>query len=463
MKRLMKNTVSALASCALALSASGSLAAFADVTPNPVISRGCPAYSGANPATASAANDEHYFSFWTGTAPDYLAYDLSGVPEKQREKVIAVWYNTSAYDKIGPYANQNMEPTDYTLEVNAAEGGKYPEEGWKVVETVTDNLHGSRQHVVDMKGYNWIRLNITKADGKTGSNAQVNFDIHNVSDGISDSWIFYGDSITAGGMNNCYGTGFATFVNRLDERFFPVQENGGIGGLRSEDGRNNIDSWLEICPAKYVSIAYGTNDAWGSNTPVETYYANTKYMVDAVLAKGKVPVLPTIPFSTNADVAKDLVKYNAQIEKLYEEYGDKIVKGPDFYEFFSKHTDHLADGVHPDGDGYEMMRELWAQTMYERVYSAETPQVTTVPEDTTEPAGEKMTLPGDTNLDGVVELADAVFIMQSLANPDNYKMEKQGRINADVDGSFDGMTSNDALTIQLYLLHRINELPDKLQ
>jgi len=196
---------------------------------------------------------------------------------------------------------------------------------------------------------------------------------------------------------------------------------------------------------------------------VETYYANTKYMVDAVLAKGKVPVLPTIPFSTNADVAKDLTKYNAQIEKLYKEYGDKIVKGPDFYEFFSKHTNHLADGVHPDGDGYEMMRELWAQTMYERVYSAETHQVTTVPEDTTEPAGEKMTIPGDTNLDGVVELADAILIMQSLANPDRYTIEKQGRINADVDGSFDGMTSNDALTIQLYLLHRINELPDKLQ
>ena len=40
MKRLMKNTVSAIASCALALSAVGSLAAFADVTPNPVINPG---------------------------------------------------------------------------------------------------------------------------------------------------------------------------------------------------------------------------------------------------------------------------------------------------------------------------------------------------------------------------------------------------------------------------------------
>ena len=83
MKRLMKNTVSAISSCAIALSCTVGMSAFADVTPNPVISRGCPAYSGANPATASAANDEHYFSFWTGTAPDYLAYDLSGLKEQR--------------------------------------------------------------------------------------------------------------------------------------------------------------------------------------------------------------------------------------------------------------------------------------------------------------------------------------------------------------------------------------------
>ena len=90
-------------------------------------------------------------------------------------------------------------------------------------------------------------MNISKVDGKEGGTASVNFDIHNVSDGISDSWLFLGDSITAGGMNNCYGTGFATFMNRLDSRYFPIQENGGIGGITSTDGKNNIDRWLSTC------------------------------------------------------------------------------------------------------------------------------------------------------------------------------------------------------------------------
>ena len=61
-KRLRKAAASALA-LTLAFSSFGGMAVYADVTPNPVISRNCPAYSESNPATASAGNDEHYFSF----------------------------------------------------------------------------------------------------------------------------------------------------------------------------------------------------------------------------------------------------------------------------------------------------------------------------------------------------------------------------------------------------------------
>ena len=103
------------------------------------------------------------------------------------------------------------------------------------------------------------------------------------------------------------------------------------------------------------------------------------------------------------------------------------------------------------------MRELWAKTMYDRVYSVSEPETTTAP------VPEVMTVAGDANLDGTVELADAIFVMQSLAQPNKYELKIQGRINADVDGQKDGVTSNDALTIQLYLLHRITELPYRPQ
>ena len=452
-KKLL-SAVTAITATALTLS---SFSAYAKVEPNPVISRNCPVYSG-KASQPTAANDEHYFSFCFLTTPDYIAYDLSAVPTDERKQVLAVWYNTSSYDYIGSYKSRNMEPSDYTIEVNSAEGGAYPENGWEVVETVEGNTLSSRQHLVDMAGYNWIRLNIEKADDESGKQARINFDVHNVSGGVSDSWLFLGDSITAGGMNNCYGTGFATHINQIDSRYFPVQENGGIGGIRSIDGKENIDRWLSVSHAKYVSLAYGTNDCWGNPNATEEYYNNTKYMIDAILAAGKIPVLPKIPASTNKDVKDNVPLYNAVIDKLYEEYGDKLVKGPDFGEFLLSSPDYLSgDGVHPSDTGYAAMREEWARLMYETVYTAEsvdTPTEPTTPPTTaptapptTEPPTENDVLYGDANCDKVVSIADATAILQSIGNPDKYALSEEGAVNADIADTGNGITVDDAITI----------------
>lgn len=449
------SAVSAIAAAAVSLS---TFNAYAKVTPNPVISRNCPAYSG-KASQPGAANDEHYFSFCMLPTPDYIAYDLSAVPAEQKKQIIAVWYNTSSYDNIGNYKNRNMEPSDYTIEVNAAEGGVYPEDNWEIVETVTGNTLSSRQHLVDMENYNWIRLNIEKADDESGKQASFNFDIHNVSEGVSDSWLFLGDSITAGGMNNCYGTGFATHINTIDSRYFPIQENGGIGGIRSIDGKENIDRWLETSHAKYVSLAYGTNDCWGNPNGTEEYYSNTKYMIDAILAAGKIPVLPKIPGSSNEDVMNNVPLYNAVIDRLYEEYGDKIVKGPDFEKFLSENPDYLSgDGVHPSDVGYAAMREEWARLMYETVYTADSTDVTEPTEPTTTVSD---VLYGDANCDGKVTIADSTAILQALGNNDKYGLSEKGTANADCSNTGDGVTAADALAIQKLDAKLIQTLPEK--
>ena len=74
-----------------------------------------------------------------------------------------------------------------------------------------------------------------------------------------------------------------------------------------------------------------------------------------------------------------------------------------------------------------------------------------------------VTLKGDANCDGQVDMADVVLVMQALANPNRYDVNgtayvhitPQGKINADMDGF--GMTVNDALTIQRKLLGLDNE------
>ncbi|MBP5580184.1 MAG: dockerin type I repeat-containing protein, partial [Ruminococcus sp.] len=75
---------------------------------------------------------------------------------------------------------------------------------------------------------------------------------------------------------------------------------------------------------------------------------------------------------------------------------------------------------------------------------------------------------GDSNCDGAVDLSDVVMIMQALANPnkfgtsgtDEHHITAQGVANADVTGN-DGMTTEDAGTIQRYLLKLVPSLPVK--
>lgn len=58
-----------------------------------------------------------------------------------------------------------------------------------------------------------------------------------------------------------------------------------------------------------------------------------------------------------------------------------------------------------------------------------------------------VTVIGDANLDNKCTVADAVAILQHIANKDKYELKAQGKVNADVDGQ-SGITANDALIIQ---------------
>ena len=73
---------------------------------------------------------------------------------------------------------------------------------------------------------------------------------------------------------------------------------------------------------------------------------------------------------------------------------------------------------------------------------------------------------GDANCDGEVDMSDVVLIMQSLANPNKFGLEgtdknhitEQGQLNGDVDTSAKGITANDALRIQEFLLGKVTSL-----
>ena len=100
--------------------------------------------------------------------------------------------------------------------------------------------------------------------------------------------------------------------------------------------------------------------------------------------------------------------------------------------------------------------------------SATAPKSETSTTTTSTPAEVTKGMAGDANCDGDISLADAVLIMQSLANPSKYGLEgtdknkitAQGWSNADCSNVGDGVTNADALAIQKYKLGLIPSLPE---
>lgn len=67
---------------------------------------------------------------------------------------------------------------------------------------------------------------------------------------------------------------------------------------------------------------------------------------------------------------------------------------------------------------------------------------------------------GDANCDGVVTMADAAAIFQSIGNPDKYALSENGKDNADVFNRGDGITAADAISVQKFTAKIISELPE---
>ena len=70
-----------------------------------------------------------------------------------------------------------------------------------------------------------------------------------------------------------------------------------------------------------------------------------------------------------------------------------------------------------------------------------------------------VSLYGDANCDGKVDISDAVLIKCYLLNSSSYPISAQGLANSDVQGNKNGVNAQDAVTIQKYILKAITSLP----
>lgn len=112
--------------------------------------------------------------------------------------------------------------------------------------------------------------------------------------------------------------------------------------------------------------------------------------------------------------------------------------------------DILVWGIEPDG--------TTPQPVQTTTKPATTTTTTTTT--TTEPVLNDIVY-GDANENGTVEIADAVFILQTIADPGEYKLsDPQGRLNADVNRNGNGVDAEDALAIQKFVAEIIDKLPE---
>lgn len=349
------------------------------VPPMPVISRNLPAFSSAQMGyPAKNANDDDYSdqSIWRAPVPSWLAYDLSTVPADARGKVVAFYsnpgnrfYDHVAAGNIDSYNNLGA----YTIEAAAGPSGDPPTSGWTVLASVDHNVLASRQQVLDLTGYQWIRWNVTASDGSTQNNdAAGNFDVHDAHRGAYDDWIFFGDDFVVSGLQaepiGGEGTLAQLVAKALPERF-PLLQPAGINGYSVTDGVSKVlgaGGWLALFPGRYVALCYGHWDAHdGMNPP--NFASYERKLVEGVLAAGKVPVVPTIPWTPNGGVQTNGPALNDEIKKLYQDYPG-IIPGPDLWARFQGHPELFNGDVFLNDAGSRELRAAWLEAMTTRVY-----------------------------------------------------------------------------------------------
>jgi hypothetical protein len=327
----------------------------------PEISAGAPAFASSSSnyqGVASMANDNDPLTSWSPSAlPAWIAYDLSAAPPSERRSALVVWNALHAGSYINTSAPSGASmPTAYTIEVNAAPGGTAapPTDGWTEVAAVTNNLRNTVETPIVMGGANWVRMSVTASTDPTLS---IDMDVFSAPHGATDAWLFMGDSITYITMPYAWND-VPKLVNtaRSDRR--PAVINAAIGGTNTSTAAAVVDDTMTGFPGRYVVLAYGTNDnvSQGATLEMET-------LVQDVIAAGKVPVVPHMPWSDTAAVQANGPIINHAIDALYAKY-PQILRGPDLWTAFMGRTDLIPSGdVHPNSQGQEFLRQQWADVM----------------------------------------------------------------------------------------------------
>jgi len=177
-----------------------------------------------------------------------------------------------------------------------------------------------------------------------------------------------GDSITQGvpyynssgnGCTNCGG--YQPYLEPLiDAESWSAGTvyNYGIAGEWSNEGAGRIPGIISSINPDYVLYMEGTNDLWYVSPG--TVHDRVRSAVDNILAGGKVPIIGTLLPDTrgNANNDKQIPQTNDLIRTMLVE---KEVQLAELYyaTSYSGWVSLMADGIHPNQSGYQLMANTW--------------------------------------------------------------------------------------------------------
>jgi hypothetical protein len=384
-----------------------------------LISQGLPAYSSGNVVYSVHNMVDSAYNEYRCTPTCAGIIDISTVPAAERGNDVLTWYNEdNSFDNVAEGNYSYNEPKTFTIDANSAPGGgAAPTSGWQTLKSVSNNIYDAGQYVVNLSGYNWVRMQVTASNGSSGNtDAAWHLDIVSCSStcpntGASiDTWLFLGDSITNNSMFQVPTSppNFMQQVNATATAFYPSQINGGMSSWQtstflstdSATGQPYIEDYLHDFPAAhFVTLNLGTNDLNGSggnynDTAATSFESNMAKLVQDVINAGRVPVVPTVPWApTKCDSSGALANNNPATSgtpnywithTLYATY-PQVVHGPDLWSYFDQHQSLIATSgspgcPHPTAPtGENDYRALWATTMLSEVYASSGPVVSFSP------------------------------------------------------------------------------------
>jgi lysophospholipase L1-like esterase len=309
--------------------------------------------AGSLPETGRLVDGRFRGTSWGGgkPTPEKPAWAAIRLQRSYR-RLLLTWTSSHNHDYFEQFYGA---PRDYRLETSA-DSTDGADGTWTVVAEVRGNPTRSRAHALPFEGQRWVRMVVTALPERVNEWGLFldEIELHDLSSGGDDVWVFLGDSIVAGVFDRAdeRRPSFAESVAVLHPGYTPAMINAGLPRLRSWEAIDRVDEVLALNPdARVVAITLGSNDG-----DLDKLQAALDAIVGKVLAAGKIPLLSRIPFQTKYDQDYVAVK-NRVIDRIVLER--HLLPGPDLYGWFKARPGRLHDGLHPDGPGsVDMSREF---------------------------------------------------------------------------------------------------------